>query len=320
MSAKKRGLGRGLNALLPERPQIPERSPRMTAETAETEEMTPETRTSSRNLSIEEIRSIREIPIDKIEVNPFQPRKVLDPEALEDLAKSIRAQGVLQPILVRPVGDRYQILVGERRWRASRMAELDMIPAVIHDVDDEKAHEWALIENLQREDLNPVEEARAYQTLMAEFGLNQEEVAQRVGKDRVSVANSVRLLNLPPEILEDISAGRLTAGHGRVLLGLESDPLRRKLRGMIIRKGMSVRMAEKWVRSQGSEKPRKEAGRSVLPPEMQDIQDYIEERLKTRVTLRPMSGSRGKIEILYSSMEDFERIGELLCGDTKWKR
>src|SRR3989475_10066502 len=189
----KRGLGRGLGALL-----------------------------SSMPTESEGEDSLVEVPIDQIDVNPNQPRKVFDFTALDELAASIRSSGVIQPIIVRRFAGAYQLIAGERRWRAARQAGLDRIPAIVREATDAQSIELALVENLLREDLNPIEAAQAYQKLLAEFGWTQEELAQRIGKDRTSIANCLRLLRLPEEIQTDLRSGRLTMGHARALLALSS--------------------------------------------------------------------------------------------------
>ena len=186
-----------------------------------------------------------EAPVERLEPNPFQPRRVYEAEALAALADSISQHGLLQPILVRPAGQGYQIIAGERRFRASQMAGLTQVPVVVRRATDEQTLLMALLENLQREDLNPMEEAGAYQRLSREFSLSQEEIAGQVGKDRSTVANTVRLLNLPEFLQTDVAAGNLSAGHGRALLALESQGLQRKARDMVVKKGMSVRATER---------------------------------------------------------------------------
>src|SRR5215467_3132143 len=205
----KRGLGRGLGALLAAEPT--------------------------------EAEALVDVPIDQIEVNPHQPRKVFDFTALDELAASIKSSGVIQPIIVRRIGSSYQLIAGERRWRAARQAGLEHIPAIVREATDAQSIELALVENLLREDLNPVEAAQAYQRLLAEFGWAQEELARRLGKDRSSIANALRLLRLPELIQEDLRIGRLTMGHARALLGLPSTAAQLQLRERILAQDWSVR-------------------------------------------------------------------------------
>lgn len=262
---------------------------------------------------------MQNIPIEQIAPNPLQPRERIDPEALKELANSIREQGILQPILVRPDGQQHQILVGERRWRASQLAGLKTVPAIVHDIDDRTAQEWALLENIQREDLNPIEEARAYQTLIAEHGLTQVEVAERVGKDRASVANAVRLLNLSQSYLDDLIEGELTAGHARVLLSLTNANQRKKLRNLIVEKGFSVRETERHAHelqnSEASQKKktrRLKADEPVIDANLLHFRDLLEEKLKTRVTIKPQSKAKGQAIIHYASLNDLDRLLEAL--------
>jgi len=207
---------------------------------------------------------IREIPIDQIDRNPEQPRKWFGEDQLEELKESILSHGVLEPIIVRPVEGRYELVVGERRWRAAQLAGLRTIPAVVRPLSDREAMEMALVENLQREDLNPIEEAEAYRRLMEEFQLTQEQVADRVGKKRSTVANRLRLLEIEPELRAEIAAGRLSAGHAKALLSIESSAERLKVAQRVIEEGWSVRAIEEYVR-QGAKK-RAPQRRAAAPP------------------------------------------------------
>src|SRR4029434_3632336 len=227
----RRGLGRGLGALLSSEPS--------------------------------EAESLLELPIESIEVNPNQPRKVFDFMALDELAASIKSSGVIQPIIVRRVAGSYQLIAGERRWRAARQAGLDRIPAIVRDATDAQSIELALVENLLREDLNPIETAQAYQKLLAEFGWTQEELAQRIGKDRTSIANGLRLLRLPEEIQADLRGGRLTMGHARALLALTTVAEQLRLRDEILAHDWSVRATEDSIRATeaGSAGPRPACGK-----------------------------------------------------------
>lgn len=258
-------------------------------------------------------RQVREVALDRIEANPYQPRQQMDPEALEELAESIRAEGVLQPVVVRPVGDGYQLIVGERRWRAAQLAGLTSIPALVRSLDDRQAAALALIENLQREDLNPIEEARGFRRLMKEFGWTQEDVAARVGRKRSSVANSLRLLQLAQELQEMIIRGDLSAGHGKVLLAVEDRMEQLQLAEQAVREGWSVRRLEEAVaRKRSPEKKRPRV--RPLEPEAAALQSSLAERLGTRVTVRS-SGKRGRIEIEFFGLEDLERIVRVMMGN-----
>lgn len=282
MSAK-HGLGRGLGALLSS-------SPSPTTETT--------------------LSNVQELPIDSIVPNPRQPRKAFDNKSLQDLSQSLKRSGVLQPVVVRRHGQQFQIVVGERRWRAAKIAGLTYIPAVVREATDAETLELALVENLLREDLNPMEEAEAYQRLLTEFAWTQEELGQRVGKDRSSVANCLRLLKLPELIQADLRAGRLTMGHARALLSLASPAEQLKLREEILAHSWSVRATEEGVQRKQRQAPRR-AGRR--PPELAALEDSLREALATRVRLVGTERA-GRIEIAYTSAEDLERLTELITG------
>ena len=279
----KHGLGRGLGALLSSSP----------APAAETE--------ASR---------VQELPIDSIVANPRQPRKDFSNKSLEDLSQSLRRSGVLQPVVVRRHGQQFEIVVGERRWRAAKMAGLSQIPAVVREATDAETLELALVENLLREDLNPMEEAEAYQRLLTEFAWTQEDLGQRVGKDRSSVANCLRLLKLPEQIQVDLRAGRLTMGHARALLSLASPAEQLKLREEILAHSWSVRATEEGVQRKQRQAPRRAGRRSA---ELAALEASLRETLATRVRLVG-SERAGRIEITYTSAEDLERLTELITG------
>ncbi len=251
------------------------------------------------------------LPLHKVEPNRSQPRQDFDEEALEALAESIRIHGVVQPLTVRLLDSGYyQIIAGERRWRASRMAGLSQIPAVIVEADDKKAMELALIENLQRQDLNPIEEALGYRTLMQEYGLTQDDTAQRVGKSRSAVANALRLLGLCPEALEKVRRGELSAGHARAVLSLKSEKQQKEATQKIIALGLSVRQAELLCKNMSREK--------VEPPEQPLQVDYIgecEKQLSTHLGrgVKIVSGKRkGRFELEYYGAEDLQNLLDAL--------
>jgi ParB family chromosome partitioning protein len=249
-----------------------------------------------------------ELPIDSISPNPHQPRKDFDDKALHDLATSLGQSGLLQPIVVRRLGDGYQIIVGERRWRAAKMAGLERMPAIVRDVTDAESLELALVENLLREDLNPMEEAEAYQRLLAEFGWTQEELAQRVGKDRSSIANCLRLLKLPEVIQSDLRSGRLTMGHARALLPLPTAEEQLELREEILAHSWSVRATEADVQRKRPKQARRPGRRS---PELAALEDALRSAVAARV--RIIGNERaGRIEIAYSSREELDRLAELI--------
>jgi ParB family chromosome partitioning protein len=249
-----------------------------------------------------------ELPIDAIAPNPKQPRKAFDDKALRELSASLAQTGVLQPVVVRRLGDGYQLVVGERRWRAAKLAGLTRIPAVIREASDAQSLELALVENLLREDLNPMEEAEAYQRLLAEFGWTQEELAQRVQRDRSSIANCLRLLKLPDLIQADLRANRLTMGHARALLSLASPAEQLKLREEILAHSWSVRATEEGVQAKRAKPPRRQLRRS---PELAAVEDSLRVALATRVRLVG-SERAGRIEIVYSSREELDRLAELI--------
>jgi ParB family chromosome partitioning protein len=248
-------------------------------------------------------------PIEEIKPNHAQPRKTFTSEKLEELAASIREKGIIQPIVVIRKGAHYEIIAGERRWRAAQKAGLHEVPVVIQHVSNDEALEMALIENIQREDLNAVEEAHAYRSLMETIGLSQEEMAKRVGKDRSTVANSLRLLKLPEEVQRDIIAERLTMGHARALLSLEDSDLIRKAREEILKKHVTVRGAEALVRRLKNP-PVQKAGKRPAR-EIVDLVEQLQRRFQTKIDIK--AGSRGgKIEISYSGRDELARIVELL--------
>ena len=254
------------------------------------------------------------IPVDAIDPNPEQPRRVFDPEEIRGLADSIRRHGVLQPVVVQRAGDRYELVVGERRWRASREAGLATIPAVIADLEDRARLEVALVENIQRRDLNPIELAHAFQALR-DAGATQEEIGQRVGLDRSSVANHLRLLELSTEMQGDVEAQRISAGHAKALLQVPNPERRHHVRDRILAEGLSVRAAEELAQASGAARRRKSgAARPPADPNLQRLIDALRQRLQTRVRIQGQT-SRGRIEIEYFGADDLERITDLLLGD-----
>lgn len=252
-----------------------------------------------------------EVDVEDLKPNPLQPREDFDPESLEELARSLRETGVLQPIVVVPEGNQYRIVVGERRWRAAQKAGVPKIPAVVRQMSEEQQVEASLIENLQRKDLNPIEIARAYQRLIDKLHLTQEAVAEKVGKDRTSVANYIRLLKLPEEVQKMLADGELTMGHARALLPLESLEEQVFLARLIVQKQLSVREAEKMVSE--IRKPRLKAPRKQMDPDLTALQDALVQSLGTKVTL---SGTpdKGVIRIYYFSLEELNRITEKIKG------
>lgn len=282
MAKTRHALGRGLSALIPE--TAPPRTERPT-----------------------------EVDLDRLTPNRFQPRTVVDEGKLEELSRSIRSSGVIQPIVVRGVeDDKFEIIAGERRWRAAQLAGLLRVPVVVRDVADDKLLEIALIENLQRENLNPIEEAEAYRRLIDEYQLTQEDVAAAVGKDRATVANYVRLLVLPPEVQADVGAGALAMGHARALLGLPERSAQSRAAREVVARGLSVRETEALVRQLGQPA----ATRSATPPAPPDVHTHAaQERMRvvlgTRVRI-VRKGRKGKIEIAFGSEDELQRLFEVL--------
>lgn len=274
----RKALGRGLNALL----------------------RTVETTTAG----------LAEVAVDQIDANPFQPRRTFSADKLKELADSIRASGVVQPVLLRRADERFQLIAGERRWRAAREAGLGTIPAVVREIGDRDALELALTENLLREDLNPVEAAQGYALLQQKHGLSHEEIAERLGLDRSTVTNTLRLLRLPPEVQEMMEQGGISAGHARALLGLESAPAQVQLANLIVKQGLSVRQVENLVAQRESHPaPKPEAEQPKLDPNVRAAVLEMERTLGTRVKVHG-DEKRGKIEISYFSAEDLNRIYE----------
>ena len=279
-SAKRKALGKGLSALLPE-PKAPPPVP----------------------------GGASEVAVDRLEPNPWQPRSAMDPGRLAELSDSIRQSGVVQPILVRPRGDRFQIIAGERRWRAARTAGLTTVPVVVRDVPDEELLELALVENIQRQELTPLEEAQAFQRLQTELGLTQEEVARRVGRERSTVANTLRLLRLPRELRDLLGAGRLDAGHARALLALPQAEEQVELGREAARKGLSVREVERRVSL--ARAPRGKVGGSRKDANTRAAEERLKAALGTRVEL-VRRGRGGALRIAFKNEAELQRLFDLL--------
>ena len=252
-------------------------------------------------------RALLALPVEAIERNPEQPRKRFDELKLEELANSIREHGVVEPILVRKDGGKYRILAGERRWRAAQRAGLREIPAVVREASEREAFELALVENLQRADLNAIEEAEAYDVLLTDQGLTQEEIAKRVGKERSTVANSLRLLKLPEDVRDLVRDGQLDMGHARALLGIEDGEAIRKAAQRAIREGLSVRATEGLVRAL-THKGEKDAPVKADSPSIKDLTQRLQRRLGTRCRVVPKSAVAGRLEIEYSSLDELDGI------------
>jgi ParB family chromosome partitioning protein len=302
------GLGRGLEALIPSSPQQDEPS-----EGARTSVATDPARGWSGDEQSPMAPPYFEAPLDRIDPNPRQPREAFAEETLEELADSIRAVGVLQPIVIRPVGDRYQIIMGERRVRAARMAGITTIPAVVRVTEDHYLLRDALIENVHREDLNPLEEAAAYAQLLNDFSVTQEELASRIGRSRPAISNALRLLRLPASVQRRIAAGTLSPGHARAVASLTDPEQQERLADRIVAQGMTVRMAEEIAR-------RVQIGESLLDgelarrrrpvpqaPGMVDLAERLSDRLETRVKVQ-LGKRKGKVMIEFATLDDLKRI------------
>ena len=306
MSAPRNALGRGLGALLPSSSQRVD-SANVIAEPAPRPDF-PSERPPT-------------LAVDLIDPNPDQPRRVFDVDRLDTLARSISRSGLLQPVVVRRAGQRYELIVGERRWRAARRAGLTEIPAVVADVAPEERLELAIVENVQRQDLNPIELATAYRAL-AERGATQAEIGQRVGCDRSSVANHLRLLELPIDIQEDVEAGRISMGHAKAVLQLPESESRRELRSRVLSEQLSVRETEQLGRELAGptgdslRKPRKprtkgSEAEAASNPHLKGLADLLERHFQSRVRILG-SADHGRLEIEYSSTEDLDRISRLI--------
>ena len=300
------GLGRGLDALIPSSPQE-DREP--TAETAGQEIKVEERAEPSSGPMFEQLS------LDRIDPNPRQPRGSFDEEPLQELTTSIEAVGVLQPIVVRPSGERYQIVMGERRVRAARAAGLERIPAIVRTTEDDQMLRDALLENVHREDLNPLEEAAAYEQLLLDFGITQEELAARLGKSRPVIANAMRLLRLPGSVQRRIAARTLSAGHARAVASLEDPVQQERLADRIVAEGLTVRMAEELAQRIKNGEPllgpdehaRVRVRPTMQAPGMADLAERLSDRLETRVRVQ-LGKRKGKVLIEFATLDDLQRI------------
>jgi len=286
MSMQKKGLGRGLSALIP-----------VAAEA---------------RIEPKQENSNFEIAVERITPSPLQPRRAFDETKIEELASSIRNQGIIQPLVVRPNGEQFELIAGERRWRAAMKAGLSRVPVVVRNATDHEALQLALVENLQREDLNAIEEANGYRRLQEEFHWSQEEMAAKVGKSRPAIANAMRLLTLPAVVQQEVALGNLPAGQARALLGLHTEPLIVSACREVIGKGLSTRETEKMVRHLLFGRRRRRLA-PLLDPDLKSIVEELQRLLGTRVRLLPKARSaKGKIEIEYYSQADLGRIFETI--------
>lgn len=255
-----------------------------------------------------------EVEIDKVQPNPQQPRTIFEDQSIEELSRSIKETGIIQPVLVVPEDDHYRIVVGERRWRAARKAGLRSIPVIIRNLTREKQLEIQLIENIHREDLNPLEIARAFQQLSSELGLTQQEIADRVGKDRASVANYLRLLKLPEEVKNYILEGKMSMGQARAILALEEADLQLQAARLVVEKQLSVRETEKLVQKFREKPPR--AQKSLEDPDLRAVEEELIKFLGTKVTIAG-NRNKGAIKIFYFSLDDLNRVYDKIKGAKK---
>jgi ParB family chromosome partitioning protein len=284
----RKALGRGLSALFPEKP-VPNEATHHRPQEA-----------------------VAELPIEAIDPNPLQPRMVFEPERLAELAQSIRSNGIIQPLIVRRRGDRFELVAGERRLRAARLAGLKAVPALIQELADERLLEMTLVENIQREDLNPIELAQAFDRMARELKLSHEQIGERTGKDRSTITNLLRLLKLPSEVQVMVAERRLSMGHARAILGLPSPDLQLQLADKAVAEGLSVRQTERLVQRMTEPREPKPVQHIEQDPNVKAAVSELEKVLGTRVRIVPKSDTRGKIEIEYYSMEDLDRIYELI--------
>lgn len=295
MAVKRGGLGKGLDSLIPDNGKVPE---------------------SDKKVKV--VEKIVEKPVEvklkinQVEPNREQPRKKFDEEALQELADSIRQFGVLQPLIVQERKDYYEIIAGERRWRAAKMAGLKEIPVIIRKMSDQEIVEISLIENIQRENLNPIEEAAAFKRLLTEFNLKQEEVAERVAKSRTAVTNSMRLLKLDDRVQQMVVEEMLTTGHARALLAIEDPELQYQTATKVFNEKLSVREVEKLVKNIGKEKPDKKTEDPQKTAVFEDLEEKMKIALGTKVSINRKNDQKGRIEIDYYSMEELERLMEIL--------
>ena len=290
--APRRALGKGLTALLPNRP------------TMDAAHVAPAPETTNR------------IGINEIDPNPTQPRRVFEPARLQELADSIRSNGVIQPLVVRRSGARYQLVAGERRWRAAKLAGLELVPVVVQEIPDERLLEITLIENIQREDLNPIETAMAFDRMARELGLSHEQIGERTGKDRSTITNLLRLLQLPLDLQTLVASRRLSQGHARCLLGIPAE-LQREVAEKVVAQGLSVRQVERLTQRMTETRTPKSASEVVtIDPNVKAAILELERVLSTKVKIVEKAKNTGRIEIEYYSSEDLDRIYTAITKDT----
>ncbi len=296
-NSSRKALGKGLSSLLPSRAAAQVTAPVPVAAV--------------------EPPVVNKLPIDQIEPNPNQPRTVFDPARLQELAASIQANGIIQPLIVRKIGDKYHLIAGERRWRASRLAGLKEVPIVIANIHDDRLLEVALIENIQREDLNPIEVAVAFEKLSNDLGLSHEEIGKRTGKDRTTITNMLRLLRLPGDVQLLLAEKRLSMGHARAILGLPTEELQREVAEKAAAQGLSVRQVEQMVHNMTKAREVKKADEpEPVDPNVKAAIGELEAALGTRVRIVEKAPGKGKIEIDYYSQDDLDRIYAVITGES----
>ena len=291
MAVKNKGLGKGLGSLLGD-----------VADINKIKEVAP--------ITEEDQKTEQTVKLRLVEPNRDQPRKDFDEEALKELAESIKVHGIIQPLIVTKRGEHYQIIAGERRWRAAKLAGLKEVPVIVKDYTEEEIAEISLIENIQRKDLNPIEEALAYQRLINEFNLTQEALSERISKNRTVITNAMRLLKLPEDVQEMLIRGTLSTGHAKVLLGIGDAEKQSEVAKQIIEQNLSVRETEKIVHALENPKPAKDVKKTALKNQLayETVENTLKEKLGTKVSINRRSENSGKIEIDYYSLEDIERI------------
>ena len=290
----RRALGKGLGALLPTRtPQL---------QSSEPPPPPPDELSHT-------------VPINSIDPNPLQPRRIFQGERLAELAQSIRANGIIQPLVLRKAGDRYQLVAGERRWRAAKLAGLEHVPVVVREIPDDRLLEITLVENIQREDLNPIETANAFSRLSTELSLSAEEIGQRTGKDRTTIANSLRLLQLPPDLQQLVSERRLSAGHARCLLSLPNADLQREVAEKSVAQGWSVRQMERTTQKMMEGREAKHVEEVAIDPNVKAAIEEMSRVLGTKVKIVEKAKQKGRIEIEYYSADALDRIYGVIVGE-----
>ncbi len=295
MAVKKKGLGRGLDALLGVKTAIIATQDNANSDT-------------DKLAALNRDGELKQLPIEFLQRGKYQPRRDMSPEALEDLSNSIKSQGVMQPIIVRPIGEqKYEIIAGERRWRASQLAGLDKIPVIIKDVPDEAAIAMALIENIQREDLNPIEEAAALQRLQLEFELTQQQVADAVGKSRTTVTNLLRLMSLKEDVRKMLEHGDIEMGHARAILGLPQQ-LQSAAANTVVSKGLSVRQTESLVRKMQEDSSTKDHVKQEPSNDIKRLEDELSQKIGSPVEIQHGAKGKGKMVIKYSSLDELDGL------------